>query len=217
MMMLLYMHLAHLHFMYVIQLISPYHMIQMRTLLQLQNSIPTYQRDSPAMKDTKTIDFGTLDQPRELKIGLSLSIDEGDRLVQLPQTYLDVFAWSYENMLGLNPSIVQHKLPLLLHAKPVKLMLRRLHPQWSLKVKNDIQRLLYVGFISIVEYVEWLAYVVLDPKKNKKVGFASILETLIRPALRTIFPYLTLICWSIAQPVIHCCPSLMGFLGITIF
>ncbi|RVW68738.1 hypothetical protein CK203_062995 [Vitis vinifera] len=43
--------------------------------------IPTYQRDSPAMKDTKTIDFGTLDQPRELKIGLSLSIDERDRLV----------------------------------------------------------------------------------------------------------------------------------------
>ena len=61
-------------------------------------------------------------------------------------------------------------------------MLRRLHPQWSLKVKNDIQILLYVGFISIVEYVEWLAYVVLDPKKNKKVEFASILECLIRPA-----------------------------------
>ncbi|KAL6334514.1 hypothetical protein AAG906_018003 [Vitis piasezkii] len=45
------------------------------------DSIPTYQRDSPAMKDTETIDFGTPDQPRELKIGLSLSIDERDRLV----------------------------------------------------------------------------------------------------------------------------------------
>ena len=45
------------------------------------DSIPTYQRVSLAIKDTKTIDFGTPDQPREPKIGLSLSIDERDRLV----------------------------------------------------------------------------------------------------------------------------------------
>ena len=70
------------------------------------------------------IDFGTTDQPRELRIGSDLSADERDSLIQLLIAYLDVFAWSYEDMSGLDPSIVQHRLPLLPHARPVKQKLR---------------------------------------------------------------------------------------------
>ena len=59
---------------------------------------------------------------------LDLSIDERDSLIQLFISYLDIFAWSYEDMSGLDPSIVQHRLPLLPHAKSVKQKLRQLHP-----------------------------------------------------------------------------------------
>ena len=51
---------------------------------------------------------------------MDLSIDERDSLAQLLRSYLDVFAWSYEDMLGLDPSIVQHHLPLLSHVRSVK-------------------------------------------------------------------------------------------------
>ena len=81
---------------------------------------PIDQRVSPAVEDTEIIDFGTADQPRELRIGSNLSVDERDNLIQLLREYLDVFAWSYEDILGLDPSIVQHRLPLLPHARPVK-------------------------------------------------------------------------------------------------
>ena len=87
------------------------------------------KRVSPTIDDTKVVDFGTVDQPRELRIGLDLSINEQDNLIQLLISYLDVFAWSYEDMLGLDPSIVQHCLPLLPHTSPVKQMLRQLHPR----------------------------------------------------------------------------------------
>ena len=80
----------------------------------------------------ESIDLGTPDQPRELKIDTSLSPDERDRLIDLLRSYLDVFAWSYEDMPGLDLSIVQHHLPMLPHARPVKQKLRRLHPRWSL-------------------------------------------------------------------------------------
>ena len=43
------------------------------------------------MGDTETVDFGTVDQARELKIILDLSIDERDSLIQLLKSYLDVF------------------------------------------------------------------------------------------------------------------------------
>ena len=63
-------------------------------------------RVSPATGDVETVDFGTEDQPRELKIGSPLSTDERDRLIHLIRSYLDVFTWSYEDMSGLDPSTV---------------------------------------------------------------------------------------------------------------
>ncbi|KAL6342189.1 hypothetical protein AAG906_006803 [Vitis piasezkii] len=83
------------------------------------DSDPIDERVSPAIGDIETVDFGTDDQPRKLKIGLPLSIDEKDRLIHLLKSYLDVFAWSYEDMPSLDPSIVQHHLPILPHARPV--------------------------------------------------------------------------------------------------
>ena len=100
---------------------------------------------------------------------MDLSTDERDGLAWLLRSYLDVFAWSYEDIPGLDPSIVQHRLPLLLHARPVKQKLRRLHHPWSLQVKEEIQKHLSVGFLSVFEYPEWLAIVVPIPKKDDKV------------------------------------------------
>ncbi|KAL6324861.1 hypothetical protein AAG906_018388 [Vitis piasezkii] len=69
----------------------------------------------------------------------------------------------------LDPPIVQHHLPLLSHVRLIKQKLRRLHYRWSLQVKEEIQKQLSVGFLSVVEYPEWLANVIHVPKKDSKV------------------------------------------------
>ena len=103
-----------------------------------------YDHDSKEKKvtlifgNTKSIDIVTLDQPRELKIYTSLSLDERSKLIDFLGSYLEVFAWSYEDIPGLDPSIVQHHLPIMSYARPVKQKLRRLHPRWSLQVKEEI-------------------------------------------------------------------------------
>ncbi|RVW61666.1 Transposon Ty3-G Gag-Pol polyprotein [Vitis vinifera] len=144
--------------------------------------------DEIAQPGIETVDFGTEDQPRELKIGSPLSTDERDRLIHLLRSYLDVFAWSYEDMPGLDPSIVQHHLPTLPHARPVKQKLRRLHPRWSLQVKEEIQKQLSVGFISVVEYPEWLANVVPVPKKDGKVRVCVDFRDLNKASPKDDFP-----------------------------
>ena len=83
---------------------------------------------TPLSGSIELIDFGASDQPGEIRIRSSLSPDKRSRLIDLLSSYLDVFAWSYEDMPGLDPSIVQHRLPILPHARPVKQKLRRLHP-----------------------------------------------------------------------------------------
>ena len=130
------------------------------------NSDTEDRKVTPVSGSTELIDFGVPDQPREIMIGSSLSSDERSGLIDLLRSYLDIFAWSYEDMPGLDPTIVQHHLPILPHARPVKHKLRRLHPRWSLQVKEEIQKQLGVGFLSVVEYPEWLANVVHVSKKD---------------------------------------------------
>nr|CAN73642.1 hypothetical protein VITISV_007331 [Vitis vinifera] len=91
-------------------------------------------------------------------------------------------------MPGLDPSIVQHHLPTLPHAKPVKQKLRRLHPRWSLQVKEEIQKQLSVGFILVVEYPEWLANVVPIPKKDGKVRVCVDFRDLNKASPKDDFP-----------------------------
>ncbi|RVW65906.1 Transposon Ty3-I Gag-Pol polyprotein [Vitis vinifera] len=108
----------------------------------VSDSDPVDQRVSPAVGDTEIVDFGTADQPRELRIGSDLSTDERDSLIQLLRAYLDVFAWSYEDMPGLDPSIVQHR-------------------------ERGDSEATQCGFLSVVEYPEWLANVVPVPKRQQ--------------------------------------------------
>ena len=75
---------------------------------------------TPITGSIELIDFGTPDQLREITIVFSLSPDKRSRLIDLLRSFLDVFAWSYEDMSGLDSSIVQHHLPILPHARPVK-------------------------------------------------------------------------------------------------
>lgn len=62
-------------------------------------------RASFAFDEHEMIDLSALDQPKELKIGSGLSTDERDSLLQFLNSYLDVLAWSYKDMQGLDPFI----------------------------------------------------------------------------------------------------------------
>ena len=119
-----------------VSLLAPYSPTSQ--ILDIDDEIAQHDSDERATStvgDVKIVDFSTIDQPRELKIGSPLSIDERDNLIHLLRSYLDVFAWSYEDISGLDPSIVQHHFPILPHARQVKQKLRKLHPRWSLQVK----------------------------------------------------------------------------------
>ena len=92
------------------------------------------------------------------------------------------------HMLGLDSSIMQHHLPILPHARPIKQKLRRLHPQWSLQDKEEIQMQLNVGFLSVVEYLEWDANVIPVPQKYGKVRVCVDFRDLNKASSKDDFP-----------------------------
>ena len=71
-------------------------------------------------------------------------------------------------MLGINPIHASHKLNVAPFAKPVRQKLRRFHPDRHLVIQTEVDNLLQNGFIRAVKYSEWLANVVVVPKKGNK-------------------------------------------------
>ena len=67
------------------------------------NSDTEDRKVTPVFGNIELIDFGVPDQPLEIRIGSSLSPDERSGLIDPLRSYLDVFAWSYEDMPGLAP------------------------------------------------------------------------------------------------------------------
>ena len=74
----------------------------------------------PHQEITEVINLGTEEEKKEVKIGTTLSPATRKELIDLLQDYNDVFAWSYQDMLGLDTDIVVHRLPLREKCMPVK-------------------------------------------------------------------------------------------------
>ena len=68
---------------------------------------------------TKAVNLGTEEERKEVKIGITLSPAIRKELIDLLQDYNDVFAWSYQDMPGLDTDIVVHRLPLKEECMPV--------------------------------------------------------------------------------------------------
>jgi hypothetical protein len=50
--------------------------------------------------------------------------------------------------------------------RPVKQKLKKMHPHIALLVKEELKKLLDVGFIQSIDYVEWISNIVLISKPN---------------------------------------------------
>ena len=88
---------------------------------------------------------------------------------KLIEEFSDVFAWSYDELKGISREMVEHRIPLIPRAKPVRQKERRMNPRLQLLVKAELKRLLHAGFIKPVEISDWVSPMVLVKKKNGKM------------------------------------------------
>ncbi|XP_038996868.1 uncharacterized protein LOC120121584, partial [Hibiscus syriacus] len=142
----------------------------------------------PHKETTETINLGTEEDIKEVKIGTSLSPKVRDGLISLLREYRDVFAWSYQDMPGLETDIVMHKLPIKPECKPVQQKLRRMRPDMLLKIKEEVKKQFDAGFLQVAKYPEWVANIVPVPKKDGKVRMCVDYRDLNRASPKDNFP-----------------------------
>ena len=142
----------------------------------------------PIKEETQPINLGTDDEPKMIQMGNTITTSEKDALVALLTKFKEVFAWSYKDMPEIDIDIVHHCIPTDLTMKPVKKKLRRMKPEWTLKIKEEVEKQYNAGFLRVVNYPEWLANVVLVPKKDGKVRMCVDLQDLNKASPKYNFP-----------------------------
>ena len=110
-----------------------------------------------------------------ISIGENSSYEEFNTYTTLFKEFRDVFAWTYEEMPRIDPSIVVHEIKTYPDANPVCQKLRQVHPRKAAAIKEEVEKLLKDGFIYPIPLTEWESNIVPVKKNRVLLGFASIL------------------------------------------
>ncbi|PKI38547.1 hypothetical protein CRG98_041064 [Punica granatum] len=101
------------------------------------------------------INMGTEEEPRTVKFGTAVDPAQRTWMIDFLKEYQEVFAWSYADMSGLDPSIVEHFLPLDTEKFPPKRQqLRRQRASLLLRIKEEVVKQINVGFLEVCNYSE---------------------------------------------------------------
>ncbi|XP_055806917.1 uncharacterized protein LOC129875663 [Solanum dulcamara] len=141
----------------------------------------------PNLDETETVNLGDSELMKETRISIHLTLSQRKELIDLLGQYMDVFAWSYDDMPGLSTNIVSHKLPTDPSCPPVKQKPRKIKPDLSLKVK-EVSKQINANVIRVTKYPTWLANIVPVPKKDGKIRVCVDYRDLNKASPKDDFP-----------------------------
>ena len=98
----------------------------------------------PMEPNFETLNLGNDESPCLIKISSTLTEKERKDLKKLLTEFQEVFVWSYEYMLDINPEMAQHHIDTHAHMVLVKQNLRRTRTEWLLKIKEEVTKQLKV-------------------------------------------------------------------------
>ena len=88
----------------------------------------------------ETLNLGNDENPRLIKIGLTLNKEERKVLQELLIEFQEVFGWSNEDMTGIDLEIAQYHIDTYARMVPFMQKLRRMRTEWLLKIKEEVTK-----------------------------------------------------------------------------
>ncbi|XP_070020707.1 uncharacterized protein [Nicotiana sylvestris] len=125
---------------------------------------------------------------RKVYLGTGLTPELKKKLIQFFIDNIDCFGRSHLDMTGIPPEITTHRLSVNPRFKPVK---QKRKPQSEVKhafIKEEVTKLLKIGSTREVKYPEWLANVVVVPKKGNKLRMCVDYKDLNNACPKDSFP-----------------------------
>ncbi|XP_033514748.1 uncharacterized protein [Nicotiana tomentosiformis] len=132
-----------------------------------QEIVQLESQKKPNLEDTEVVNLGNKEDVKETRINIHLEVESKEELVELLRQYINLFAWSYDDMPRLTTDIVSHRFPTDPTRPPVKQKPRKFKPDLNLRKFKLI--LLEANVVTVTFYSTWLVNVVPIPKKDGKI------------------------------------------------
>ncbi|CAL8175002.1 unnamed protein product [Prunus armeniaca] len=104
---------------------------------------------------------------RQVRIGTSLPPELRSDLFAFLRLNSVVFVWSYNDMPGISPDIISHRLSINPTVRPVRQKCCAYDPEQYEAMRAKVDKLSTIGFIKEVDYPTWLANVAMVHKPKK--------------------------------------------------
>jgi hypothetical protein len=140
---------------------------------------------SPTIKIDISIKPGVVE---EIIIGAACTPEEITAYKALFQEFRDIFAWSYTEMPGIDPSIVEHRIDTWPDITPVRQKQRPLHPAKASAIKAEVDKLRTAGFIYPIAYTSWVSNPVPVDKKQGTIRVCTDFRDLNNACPKDNFP-----------------------------
>jgi hypothetical protein len=102
--------------------------------------------------------------------------------------FRDVFAWSYDNLCGFYPTVIQHTIHIKDDAMLIRQRQRPINPALEATIGKEVDMLLSTHIIFPIKYLEWVENLVLVWKKNVDTKLCVVFCALNRASVKDIFP-----------------------------
>jgi hypothetical protein len=121
-------------------------------------------------------------------LGSQLSDEQEKTLLRFLFNNKDVFAWSANDLCGVNRDVIEHSLNVDPAIKPRKQKLQKMSDDKAEGARNEVKRLLSAGVIREVTYPEWLANTMMVKKANGKWRMCIDFTDLNKACPKDVFP-----------------------------
>jgi hypothetical protein len=89
----------------------------------------------PKVQEMRKVNIRTDSSPKYVNLGVDCTTEEENKYVSFFKEYIDVFAWTYDDLKSYDNTIFQHIIPLREGSKEVKQKIRMMNPNMKPLVK----------------------------------------------------------------------------------
>jgi hypothetical protein len=139
--------------------------------------------------DLVECNIGTREEPKFVKLSSSLTREQRGEYTKLLREFVDVFAWTYEDLKTYDTYVIEHKIPLKEEAKPFRQKLRQINPMLLPVMEREVKKLLDAQIIFPLRYSEWVANLVPVRKKSGEIGLCVDFKNLNRISKKDNYPF----------------------------
>ncbi|KAL0409950.1 UNVERIFIED_CONTAM: hypothetical protein Slati_3584700 [Sesamum latifolium] len=108
------------------------------------------------------------DPDKITRIGSHLGEEAKKEITLCLQRNADIFAWTPQDLEGIDPQVITHHLNIDPNYKPIKQKKRHFGPKKDKIIQAEVNKLMAAGHIEEIQFPEWLSNVVLVPKPGEK-------------------------------------------------